>query len=244
VTAKDFFDKVVCVHGPIGVISSDRGSAFTAKLFRGLCNLLGIDQRFSSGFHPQASGQVERSNQAVISVLRAYADKKQEFWDLYLPGVVYSLNTASILGTDLTPYYLVFSNHPIHMYNMQLDLEQVDLKSMHEHLKDLVQNQIMANHIVTKVTAKLKQDMKNRYDLRARDHIYTVGDICYIWFPGVAKCKEDRRKLIQKYRGPYQIMQTRDHNLVKVKEIDNGRWIPHWVNVKRVKKALLRAGDY
>jgi len=44
---------------------SDRDTRFTSKLFRELCQQLGVQQNLSSAYHPQTNGESKRTNQSV-----------------------------------------------------------------------------------------------------------------------------------------------------------------------------------
>ncbi|KAK3548099.1 hypothetical protein QTP70_004724 [Hemibagrus guttatus] len=46
-------------------IVSDRGSQFTSRVWRSLCEWLSIDISLSSGYHPQSNGQAKRLNQEI-----------------------------------------------------------------------------------------------------------------------------------------------------------------------------------
>ena len=50
--AEVIFDVVVCHHGLLDSILSDRDSLFTSKFWSSLCYFLDIKQRLSTTFHP------------------------------------------------------------------------------------------------------------------------------------------------------------------------------------------------
>ncbi|KAK3521961.1 hypothetical protein QTP70_020459 [Hemibagrus guttatus] len=61
-------------------IVSDRGSQFTSRVWRSLCEQLGINVSLSSGYHPQSNGQAGRLNQETVKFLRSYCSREQQRW--------------------------------------------------------------------------------------------------------------------------------------------------------------------
>jgi len=60
--AQSILDGIVRVHEFPKEIVSDRGPQFASKFWRRLFELLGIDIRLSSAYHPETDGQTERTN--------------------------------------------------------------------------------------------------------------------------------------------------------------------------------------
>jgi transposase InsO family protein len=52
---------------------SDRGTQFTLRFWERLYESLDTELRFSSAYHPQTDGQIERVNQILENMLRACA---------------------------------------------------------------------------------------------------------------------------------------------------------------------------
>ena len=69
-TAKVYWQYVGKLHGIPTVIYSDRGSIFTGDFWRKLWALLGTTLRYSTAYHPQTQGLVERMNQTMAQTLR------------------------------------------------------------------------------------------------------------------------------------------------------------------------------
>ena len=64
-----------------------------------------ISARTTSGFHPQANGQAERTNQTLRQYLRVYA-KTSDDWPAGLMTAEMAMNNAHIEGTKYSPYEL------------------------------------------------------------------------------------------------------------------------------------------
>jgi transposase InsO family protein len=69
-TTQLILDEIVRLHGLPEEIVSDRGPQFASKFWRHLFELLGVDIRLSSAFHPETNGQIERTNQTFEQYLR------------------------------------------------------------------------------------------------------------------------------------------------------------------------------
>ena len=68
-TCKSLMEKIVLRHGPPKIIVTDRGSNFTAELFRELSKALGVKHRTTTAYHPQSNGHTERFNQTVVDMI-------------------------------------------------------------------------------------------------------------------------------------------------------------------------------
>jgi len=66
------------LHGLPESIISDRGVWFVAGMMRQLNNLLGIQTKLSTAYHPQTDGQTERINQELEQYLRVFINHRQE----------------------------------------------------------------------------------------------------------------------------------------------------------------------
>jgi hypothetical protein len=71
--AELYISRIVCLHGVLKKIISDRGSQFTSQFWEQLHDLLDTKLRFSTAYHPQTDGQTERTNQVLEDMLRACA---------------------------------------------------------------------------------------------------------------------------------------------------------------------------
>jgi len=75
--AKLFQDHVWKLHGLPESIISDRGVQFAAGMMKELNNLLGIQTKLLTAYHPQTDGQTERINQKLEQYLRVFINHRQ-----------------------------------------------------------------------------------------------------------------------------------------------------------------------
>lgn len=80
-------------------MDSDQATHFRGELMRQLCVALGLKQKFHVAGHPQASGQVERSNRTLKNDLRKVVETSGKNWDVKLPLVLMAIrSTCSVSG--------------------------------------------------------------------------------------------------------------------------------------------------
>jgi IS30 family transposase len=57
-----YMSRIVCLHGVLKNIVSDRGTPFTLKFWERLHETLDTQLHFNSAYHPYTNGQTERVN--------------------------------------------------------------------------------------------------------------------------------------------------------------------------------------
>ena len=88
--ARAFISTWVSRFGVPALLTSDRGALFTSSVWSEVCSVLGISRiQFSSSFHPQSNGMIERFNQSLKCALRARMACSD--WVSHLPLVMLGL---------------------------------------------------------------------------------------------------------------------------------------------------------
>ena len=100
------------------VILSDQGPHFRNQLMANIKHLIGYNHIYSTPYHPQANGIVERFNATFIPQISKLQDTHSNNWDEYLQAVVFAYNTGIHKTTKYSPYELLYGRSarlPIHI---------------------------------------------------------------------------------------------------------------------------------
>jgi hypothetical protein len=89
-----YMSRIVCLHRVLKKIVLDRGSQFKTKYWEKLHKSMDTRLNFSSAYHPQTDGQMERTNQILEDMLRACALKYGKSWDKSPPYAEFSYNNS------------------------------------------------------------------------------------------------------------------------------------------------------
>ena len=110
--ARAFCDHWVFAYGSPRYVLTDNGTQFTSKFFLAVCRELGIAKVFTTAYHPQANGQVERFNRTIVNGLRGYVAENQRSWDEFTSALTFGYNCRVHASLGIAPFELVFSRPP------------------------------------------------------------------------------------------------------------------------------------
>jgi transposase InsO family protein len=135
---KFFWQNIICRFGVPRELTVDNGKQFDYYSFKEYCKTLGTHVKFSSVYHPQSNGAVERANKLIFSgIKKCLYDQKKGKWIYELPKVIWSHNTTVSRPTGFTPFRLLFDTKamtPEEIKNESLrvqkakEIEEVDIK--------------------------------------------------------------------------------------------------------------------
>src|SRR5882724_2291668 len=91
-------------HGVPSHITSDRGTEFVSHFFQSLGTTLDMKLHFTSGYHPEGDGQMERMNETLEQYLRVYCNYQQDNWSELLPLAEFAYNNTPSATTGITPF--------------------------------------------------------------------------------------------------------------------------------------------
>lgn len=96
---REFYDGWICRFGIPNTIVTDRGSQFTSHMFHEITKNLGILHNFTTSYHPQANGLVERFHRTLKAGLICAGNQQ---WTVSLNSVLLGLRSSlkSNFGTS------------------------------------------------------------------------------------------------------------------------------------------------
>jgi len=92
--ANIFMKDIFRLHGIPRDIVFDRDTKFTSIFWKYLMAGLETKLLFSTTYHPQTDGQIERVNQILENILRMHVMHQPKKWEYYLPLVEFSYNNG------------------------------------------------------------------------------------------------------------------------------------------------------
>ena len=203
--AELYTSRIVSLHGIPQLISSDRGSIFTSKFWDSFQKAMGTNIHFSTAFHPQTSGQVERVNQILEDMLRACVISFGMKWEDCLPYAKFSYNNSFQASSGKAPFEILYGRKcrtPLNWSETgERQLLGNDLITEAEEMCKVIRDNLKA--------AQSRQ--KSYYDSKHRDLAFEIGDHVYL---RVSPMKGTRRfgikgKLAPRYVGPFKIIGKR-----------------------------------
>jgi len=110
--ARLFVMHVFSKHRVPSHVMSNHGSEFVSHFFRSLGTALDMRLYFTSGYHPEANGQAERTNQTLEQYLCIYCNYQQDNWSELLSLAKFAYNNAPSATTGISPFFANKGYHP------------------------------------------------------------------------------------------------------------------------------------
>lgn len=100
-------------YGAPKILISDRAKSFVeSSEWKKFCQIHGIETRFSTSYHPQTNGRVERLNSLIGKMLSKFCAGDTSRWDSFLEAICFNLNIRKHSVTGYAPFYLAYGFTP------------------------------------------------------------------------------------------------------------------------------------
>ena len=116
-------------HGLPAAITSDRGSQWVNAFWKRVCQLVGIERRLSTAYHPETDGSTEQKNQVLEAYLSAFVAYTQEDWAEHLPSAELAINNRNATSTGISSFFMT------HGYNVEPIQVKEELDERNEHTR-------------------------------------------------------------------------------------------------------------
>ena len=194
-------------------MTSDRGSVFTSDIWSSLAKLLGVNLHYTTAYHPQANGMVERWHRTLKASLTARCSGSD--WHTQLPWVLLGLRTMPKEGLNHSAAEMVYGQPLVvpgefFPYDSTADQTQIDI--LRRTVRELAPcRPSKLNNTTSYIPA----------DLSTCEYVFI---------------REDAHKppLSKPYRGPFRVLARTDKSY-RV-QLDNRE---DWISIDRLKPAYL-----
>ncbi|GFV76326.1 retrovirus-related Pol polyprotein from transposon 17.6 [Trichonephila clavipes] len=195
---------------PIRIIS-DRGSAFTSKLFNDYCDEENIQNLQIATGVPRGNGQVERIHRTLIPVLTKLSLDDSTKWYKYVDRLQRILNSTISRSTKWTPFELLVG---IKMRNKE-DILIKDLL-LEEMAKELLEQREFLRNDAKKNIETLQSENRKTYNRRRKKaSLYKEGDLVAIQRTQFGA----GLKLRPKFLGPYKVTKVNSKDRYEVEKV-------------------------
>jgi hypothetical protein len=109
-----FWQNIIYHFGVPRKIIVDNAKQFDCNMFKEFCHQMGVEAAFSSVYHPQSNGAVEKANALIFSaVKKILEDHPKGKWADELSRAVWSHNTCIYRATKFTLFRLLYGKEPV-----------------------------------------------------------------------------------------------------------------------------------
>lgn len=196
---------------PVRVVS-DRGSCFTSQAFGDFLRGETIGHVLVAVNTPRANGQVERFHRTLTPMLAKLCESPDK-WDKVLDHVEFCLNNTVSRAIGSTPCKLLFGMD-------QRGIVNDELKLLLEFQSDVDRNLVSGREVASENIEKIQAENEKMYNQKRKPATkYVVGD--YVMIKNVDTTPGVNKKLIPKFRGPYEVQRVLDNDRYVVVDVEN-----------------------
>lgn len=207
IEAKTVAEKVVMEFvsrfGVPHTIKSDRGRQFECELFSEMCQLLEVEHKMSTPFHPQGNSRCERMVKVVGNLISSYCHDYKE-WDINLPLLTLAYRSTVHEVTGFTPSFVMTGREVLLPLDIMVGVpEETQKKHLPVYVEELKARLHDCFAEVRRHLGKFAERQKRYYDLRSHGEQHQKGDLVYL--KETTRKKGVSPKLAPKWKGPFVI---------------------------------------
>ncbi len=197
-TVNFLINDVILKYGTPTCILTDNGTHFTAQITNDLFQKLGVTHLYTTTYHPQTNGQIERFNATMDGKIASLCNEQRTNWDEVLQFVTFNYNTSIHATTKQTPFEM--------MHGRQVTLPFDQQQALISFTQDPEHSQKIRNYLeklteeARKNILKSQQQYKTRYDQHRQEFVLKINDLVLV------KTRNIRNKFDIRYEGPFKIV--------------------------------------
>ena len=216
--AKALIENIILKYGNFKKIKTDLGTEFINETMKKICQTLNIEHITSTAYHHETLGSIERNHRVLNEYLLSFT--KDNIWDEWIPYFVFSYNITPHTDTGYSPYELIFGK-VANLPNEEILQSDNKIYNIDDYAKEVKFRLIEANKKAQELITNAKIKRKQVYDKNINPINIDIGDLVYLK-------NENRKKLDNPYKGPYEVIELNGVNTKikigsNVKKVHNNR---------------------
>jgi hypothetical protein len=106
---KFYWQNIICRYGVPRHITVNNAKYFDNAMFKDFYQQIRTNVTFTSVYHPQSNGTVERANSVIFQAIKKILEgEKKGKWAEVMPTTIWSNNTTVCIETNFTPFRLMY----------------------------------------------------------------------------------------------------------------------------------------
>ena len=211
ITSISVAESLMEVFSRVGIpreVISDRGTQFTSDMMGQIHKLVGIKPIFTTAYHPQMNGKLERQHATMKSVLKKLCSEKPKDWNRYLIPTLFAMREIPSETTGFSPFELLYGRQvrgPLAILHDLWSEPELDdeLRTSYEYVVQL-RDRLEDTAQLAAENSKLKlQSYKTYFDKKTVKRTFKVGDEVLLLLP------DSSNKLLSTWKGPYPVVEVR-----------------------------------
>jgi len=217
-------------------ILSDNGTQFKSALMDQLHKLLGIKPNFSTVYHPQCCGRVERLHSTLKSCLRKLCQDRPKDWNRYISPVMFALREMPSDRSGFSPFELLYGRQARGPLAVLRDLWEnktvvTDDRNVYQYVLEL-QTKLKDCAEIAKENSKVSAARyKSYFDVKSQDRRFKVNDEVLVLLP------DSKKKLLMSWLGPFKVLECKS----RVNYVIDQDGVPKLYHANLLKKYYRRA---
>lgn len=204
--AKAFIENCILIYGSPSIIRTDQGTEYKNEVFNNINQMLQITHNFSTPYHPETIGSLERNHRCLNEFVRQFVNESHNDWDDWLSYYAFCYNTTPHSDFPYTPFELIFGRTATLPNNLKNPKEIEPIYNYEQYYSELKFKMKTAAQRTQELINKAKLKRQQNQENIAKPSSIKKGDYVMIE-------NENRSKLDKIYKGPYKVTEINHPNV-------------------------------
>ena len=224
--ANAYIDNWLCRYGRPESLLSDNGTQFTSRIFSLVQRITNVRHKFTTPYHPQCNGMIERFHRFLKQRLALKASTHQldywdkDDWDTFIPAITFAYNATPHSTTRKTPYEVLYGNKARLNIDIPQNGEKEEFIGYDDYVFKLIRKLQIIRNDSFRTQYEFQQQLKRKLNKDRKPFPFKKGQ----WVMKRIMRTGNKAKLQFNYEGPYEIItQVGKGESYKIKEIQGDR---------------------